>query len=169
MKKIHRLPIQHTIVAIGKRQEQIPPTKKIEKRAMAKRKMGQRRAKMAPLGAKNGPKKGRRECKNDTKPPVELGSASRPPQGRPGPPPGVAPPTFPSLLGDHLGTPKRPKTDPKTIKNRSEKEESTKSDPRGSRTRLGAILVPLGAPCGSPKAPKVLENVLFRAQSLFRR
>ena len=39
---------------------------------------------MAPQEAKNGPKKGRRGCKNDPKPQVEPRSAPRRPQDRPG-------------------------------------------------------------------------------------
>ena len=67
-------------------------------------------------------------------------------------------------FGGQIGT----KTEPKTIQNQSENREAKKSDPRGSRTRLGAILVALGAPCGSPKTPKVLENVLFRDKPCFQ-
>ena len=128
-----------------------------------------RRLQMAPQGAKNGPKKGRRGCKNDPKPQVEPRSAPRLLQDRPGSSPGGESPTFPPPIGVHLGVPKRPKPKPKTIQNAHENRESKKSDPRRSRTRLGAILVALGPPCGSPKTPKVLENALFRTKSLFRR
>ena len=73
-------------------------------------------------------------------------------------PPGGDSPLFAPPLGVDLDVPKRPKTEPKTIQDRSENRKSKTSDPRRSRTHLGAILVPLGAPCGSPKTPKVLEN-----------
>ena len=79
------------------------------------------------------------------------------------------PPSIPSPPGGHLGTPKRPKTEPKTIHKRNENQEAKRGDPRRSRTHLGAILVALGVPCGSPKTPKVWENVLFRANLPFRR
>ena len=117
---------------------------------------------MAPQEAKNRPKKGRRGCKNDPKPQVEPRSAPRRPQDRPGSSPGGESPLFPPPPGDYLGAQKRPKAEPKTIQNQTVNREAKKSDPRGSRTRLGAILVALGAPCGSPETPKVLENVIFR-------
>ena len=139
------------------------------KTASRNRKLAPRRLSMAPQEAKNRFKKGRRGCKNDPKSQVEPRSAPRPPQDRPGTPPRGDSHLFPSPRGDHLGAQKRPKTEPKTIQNQSENREAHKSDPRGSRTRLGAILVALGAPCGSPETPKVLENVIFRANSLFRR
>ena len=68
-----------------------------------------------------------------------------------------------------MGTPKRPKTEPKTIHKRNENQEAKRGDPRRARTHLGAILVALGVPCGSPKTPKVLENVIFPANLPFRR
>ena len=79
------------------------------------------------------------------------------------------PPAIPSPPGGHLGTPKRPKTEPKTIHKRNENQEAKRGDPRRSRTHLGAILSTFGSPCGCPKPPKVLENVLFREQTRFGR
>ena len=66
-----------------------------------------------------------------------------------------------------------PKTTPKPIPKRSKIEakikEATKSDPRRSWTRLGAILGRSWPHLGVIFGQKPEENVLFREKSLFRR
>ena len=77
-------------------------------------------------------------------------------------------PTFPPPPGGHLGTPKRPKTKPKTIQNRSEKSRGKNNDPRRSWARLGAILGRLGCHLGALEALQTLRLPMFRENSLFR-
>ena len=68
-------------------------------------------------------------------PKVEFGPLS-PPPGR--------------QLGGQIGI----KTDPETIKNRSDNRREKNIEPRRSWARLGAILGRFGAPCGGKKPPK---------------
>ena len=85
---------------------------------------------------------------------------------------------FGALLGPpglHLGGQNGTKTDPKTIKNRSEKSRDQKSYPRRSWTRLGAILGRFGAPSWAKKRLKpfilkgLVKNHFFEDKTVRRR
>ena len=75
-----------------------------------------------------------------------------------------------SMRSPHLGGQNGTQTDPKTIKNRSEKSRDQKSDPRRSWTCLGAILGRLGAPSWAKKRLKpFILNGFVKQKTLFRR
>ena len=76
---------------------------------------------------------------------------------------------FAPPAGSQLGAQSGTKIEPQTIKNRSKKSRDKKSNPRRSWTRLGAILGRSWPHLGVNFGHFVLENVLFRAKTLFRR
>ena len=116
---------------------------------------------LSPRGPKKQPQTARRN-KDRTKaiprpswtaPRVDLPSSAAPP-------------------GLHLGVQNVSKTDPKTIKNRSENSRDQKSDPRRSWTHLGTILGRLGCrlgptwtseSCSGCSGARFSENSLFRS------
>ena len=77
--------------------------------------------------------------------------------------------------GRHLGGQNGTKTDPKTIKNRSENRRGKKSHPRRSWTLLGAIMGRFGAPSWGKKRLKpfilngLVKNHFFDDKTVRRR
>ena len=88
---------------------------------------------MAPQEAKNGPKKGRRGCKNDPKPQVEPRSAPRLPQDRPGTRPRADFPSSAAPPGTRMGHQNDPKRSLKRskIKAKIEKRKKAIQDDQG--------------------------------------
>ena len=107
-------------------------------------KTAQNGAKSAPRRPQDEPKRDKkanpnRKMKKETNQDDPKTVLDRPPADLPS---SAAP------LGLHLGGQNGTKTDPKTIKNRSENRRGKKSYPRRSWTRLGAILGRLGCHLG---------------------